>query len=64
MFSKEDFDEHKRNVLVSKDFVDEIFGMDYKGVIGKEITPILNNKAQPFTIIEFIKTTQHLVCRL
>lgn len=55
MFSKEDFDEHKRNVLVSKDFVDEIFGMDYKGVIGKEITPILNNKAQPFTIIGVYK---------
>lgn len=55
MFSQEDFDEHKRNVIVSKDFIDSLYKENYKDVIGKEISPILNKTSETFTIIGVYK---------
>jgi hypothetical protein len=51
MFSENDYNEHKRVAMVSKDFIDDLYEVEYSEVIGKEITVELGGKSETLTII-------------
>ena len=57
MFSENDYNEHKRVAMVSKDFIDDLYEVEYSEVIGKEITVELGGKSETLTIICVYEST-------